>query len=137
MKLVEVLCVRAQHAGTQIPTPLRSGALQAAGKRHARQCHAPGLVKPVTELEVGRGVVGGWFTHQYWESLECGGPEKCGGRAEEKGDFFWHSLCSLIFHAWKGVSQGGCRLTHAFPWAVQEPGQRWFVSKLGHTGRQG
>lgn len=136
MKLVEVLCVRAQHAGTQIPTPLRSGAVQAAGKRHARQCHAPGLVKPVTELEVGRGVVGGWFTYTVLGKPGVWWARK-GGRAEEKGDFFWHSLCSSIFRAWKGVSQGGCRLTHAFPWAVQEPGQRWFVSKLGHKGRQG
>lgn len=43
MKLVEVLCVGAQHAGTQITTSLRSGAVQAAGKRHARQCHAQDL----------------------------------------------------------------------------------------------
>lgn len=43
VKLAEVLCVCAQHAGTQIPTPLRSGAVQAVGKRHARQYVHQGL----------------------------------------------------------------------------------------------
>lgn len=51
VKLVEVLCVCAQHAGTQIATPLRSGAVQAAGKRHARQYHAPGA-DPVGSQQV-------------------------------------------------------------------------------------
>lgn len=36
VKLVEVLRVCAQHASTQITAPLRSGAVQAAGKTHAR-----------------------------------------------------------------------------------------------------
>lgn len=85
MKLVEVLCVRAQHAGTQIPTPLRSGAVQAAGKRHARQCHAPGLVKPVTELEVGRGVVGGWFTHTVLGKPGVWWARKVWGKGRGKG----------------------------------------------------
>lgn len=43
MKVVQVLPVRAQHTGTQITAPLSSGAIQAAGKRHARQNHAPEL----------------------------------------------------------------------------------------------
>lgn len=43
VKLVEFLCVCAQHAGTQIPTPLRSGAVQAAGKRHAGSAMHQGL----------------------------------------------------------------------------------------------
>lgn len=42
VKLVEVLCVCAQHTGTQITAPLSSGAIQAAEKRHARQHHALG-----------------------------------------------------------------------------------------------
>lgn len=43
MKVVQVPPVRTQHTGTQITAPLSSGAVQAAGKRHARQYHAPGL----------------------------------------------------------------------------------------------
>lgn len=43
VKLVEVLCVCAQHTGTQITAPLSSEAVQAAGKRHARWSHVPGL----------------------------------------------------------------------------------------------
>lgn len=72
VKLVEVLCVRAQHAGTQIPTPFRSGAVQTAGKRHARECQAPGAdpvrsrgsrLKHSRAWRLGQGVVGGQFTH--------------------------------------------------------------------------
>lgn len=51
VKLVEVLRVCAQHASTQITAPLRSGAVQAAGKRHARQYHAPESVPMGSHLE--------------------------------------------------------------------------------------
>lgn len=125
VKLVEVLCVRAQHAGTQIPTPLRSGAVQAAGKKtcEAVPCTRADpvgsqQVKPITGLEVGTGVVGGWFTHTLLGRLGVRWARRTWGRAEEKGAFFWHSMYSSVFHAGQGVPQGGCRLTHAFPWVV-------------------
>ena len=55
MKVVEVLGVCAQHTGTQITAPLSSEAVQAAGKRHARQYHASGLPPRAVMQKAGPG----------------------------------------------------------------------------------
>ena len=55
MKVVQVLRVCAQHTGTQITAPLSSEAVQAAGKRHARQYHAPGPPLRAVMQKVRRG----------------------------------------------------------------------------------
>ena len=121
MIVVQVLPVSTQHTGTQITAPLSSGAVQAAGKRHARQYHAPGLLlgAVIQKVRPGRG-----HLEQRWRG-KAGGtthtpstrrtqrfsePGQSGeGLRWGRGDLFWHSTCCSVLPALRRGSQGGCK----------------------------
>lgn len=120
MIVVQVLPVRTQHTGTQITAPLSSGAVQAAGKRHARQYHAPGLLLGAVMQKVrpGRG-----HLEQRWKGQAGGTAHTPSTRRSQRfaepgqsreglwwgrGDLFWHSTCCSVLPALQTGPQGGC-----------------------------